>query len=91
MTAAGTRPLRRAGVQEGTGPHGEDDIEGRTRARINREKDGGLRWDTAALLKVMIDVWADVFGSTLGHFERSLVGELLEFRHKWAHAVVFVA
>lgn len=43
------------------------------------------KWDVAALLKLMWDVWNDVYGKTLGHAERSLVSELREVRKKWAH------
>jgi len=64
-------------------------VEERSRARIDREKDGSIRWDTAALLKTMIDTWNEVFAATLGRFERSLVSELLEFRHQWAHEKPF--
>ena len=42
-------------------------------------------WDAAALLKLMWDVWNDVFRDTLGHAERSLVSELRGWRNKWAH------
>ena len=42
-------------------------------------------WDSAALLSVMVYSWKDVFRKTLGHTERSLVGELLDWRNKWAH------
>lgn len=41
--------------------------------------------DCAALLKVIWDCWNDVFGKTLGYAERSLVSELRDTRHKWAH------
>ena len=81
----GLIPYAEREFKRAMGPKWAIDIESRSRARIDREKDGTIRWDTSALLKVMIDVWTDVFGSTLGHFERSLVSELLEFRHKWAH------
>ena len=42
-------------------------------------------WDAAALLKVMWEVWNDVFRYTLGRTERSLVQELREWRNRWAH------
>jgi predicted AAA+ superfamily ATPase len=47
------------------------------------------QWDVAALLKLMQDAWNDVFGTTLGRAERSLVQELREFRNKWAHQEPF--
>ncbi|MCY3923477.1 MAG: Swt1 family HEPN domain-containing protein [Chloroflexi bacterium] len=43
------------------------------------------KWDSAALLSLMVHAWGDVFRQTLGHTERSLVSELLEWRNKWAH------
>ena len=43
------------------------------------------QWDAAALLKVMWDVWNEVFRFTLGRTERSLVQELRDWRNKWAH------
>ena len=42
-------------------------------------------WDVAALLSLMVYSWQDVFRQTLGHTERSLVSELLEWRNGWAH------
>ena len=42
-------------------------------------------WDAAALLKLMWDIWNDVFRYTLGHTDRSLVSELRDWRNKWAH------
>jgi hypothetical protein len=33
------------------------------------------QWDAAGLLKLMWEVWNDVFGRTLGRAERSLVSE----------------
>jgi len=53
------------------------------------EKSGPHEWDTAALLKVMWESWNDVFATTLGRAERSLVSELLEVRNKWAHQKPF--
>jgi len=37
-------------------------------------------WDVAALLKVMWETWNDVFRSTLGQSERTLVSELRDAR-----------
>lgn len=42
-------------------------------------------WDVAALLKVMMATWKDVFKNILGPAERSFVSELLDHRNKWAH------
>jgi uncharacterized protein len=44
-----------------------------------------LTRDPYALLKAMIDQWHGVFKDTLGHMERSIVGELLTFRNRFAH------
>jgi len=46
-------------------------------------------WDVAALLKLMWEAWNDVFRTTLGHAERSLVSELRDCRNKWAHQEPF--
>ena len=42
-------------------------------------------WDVAALLKVVMATWKDVFKTILGPAERSFVSELLDHRNKWAH------
>lgn len=42
-------------------------------------------WDVSLLLKLMFDSWNDVFRNVLGFAERSLVGELREWRNQWAH------
>jgi len=46
-------------------------------------------WDVALLLKLMWDAWNEVFRSTLGYAERSLVSELRDWRNKWAHQEPF--
>ena len=46
-------------------------------------------WDIAALLKLMMATWREVFRITLGHAERSLISELLEWRNRWAHQKPF--
>jgi len=46
-------------------------------------------WDAAALLKLMWEAWNDVFRSTLGPGERSLLSELRDHRNKWAHQQSF--
>ncbi|MDE0200338.1 MAG: Swt1 family HEPN domain-containing protein [Caldilineaceae bacterium] len=48
-----------------------------------------LRMDCHALLKLMALSWNDAFVQTLGRAERSLVGELQEFRNSWAHQEPF--
>ncbi len=42
-------------------------------------------WDAAALLKLMVRVWEEVFRIPLGYAERNLVSELRTTRNKWAH------
>ena len=44
-----------------------------------------LAEDASALLILMCDQWHEVFKKTLGHAERSLVGELRDTRNRWAH------
>lgn len=46
-------------------------------------------WDAAGLLKLMWEVWTDVFIRTLGRAERSLVSELRDVRNQWAHQTPF--
>ncbi len=41
------------------------------------------KWDAGALLKAIAEFWQDVFKNTLGHAERSLVGELRDQRARW--------
>ncbi|NCC34953.1 MAG: ATP-binding protein, partial [Chloroflexia bacterium] len=47
------------------------------------------RLDASPLLRIMWEQWNSVFGKTLGHAERSLVSELRDTRHKWAHQEPF--
>jgi predicted AAA+ superfamily ATPase len=48
-----------------------------------------INWDTAAILKVLWDLWNAVFRNTLGRTERSLVSELRDIRNRWAHQTAF--
>ncbi len=43
------------------------------------------QWDAAGLLRLMTDVWREVFQDTLGHDGRRLASELRDWRNKWAH------
>jgi hypothetical protein len=52
-------------------------------------RDGAMQWDVANLLATMWENWNDVFRTTLGYAERSLVSELREWRNKWAHQEPF--
>jgi len=56
---------------------------------LPRRPDGGMDWEIQPLLQTMIRNWKDVFGKTLGHAERSLVGEVLDVRNRWAHQQSF--
>jgi len=56
--------------------------------RLNAKKPV-TEWDVSALLKLMWDSWNDVFRTTLGHAERSLLSEMREHRNKWAHQETF--
>ena len=47
--------------------------------------DGQINWDAHAVLTVLWDQWNSVFRHHLSPLERSLVGELREFRNRWAH------
>ncbi len=57
--------------------------------RPREESPGGksddFTWDAHSALTVMWDQWNAVFRQHLGHYERSLVSELREFRNRWAH------
>ncbi len=46
-------------------------------------------WDASGLLRLMWEVWKEVFRFTLGFTERSLVSELREWRNQWAHQETF--
>ena len=83
-------------LRNGLAPYVEREIRARSK-RVPMERirqfaddprlvDKPLReWDAAALLRLMTDVWRDVFQDTLGHSGRSLVSELRDFRNRWAH------
>jgi predicted AAA+ superfamily ATPase len=45
--------------------------------------------DAAALVKLMWEMWNEVFRKTLGHAERSLVSEIRNWRNSWAHQEIF--
>ena len=66
-----------------------NDVSYKMNRDLKRLPDGSYEWDTPSLLKAMMGNWRDIFGRTLGHFERSLVSELLETRNAWAHERTF--
>lgn len=65
----------------------------RTNLREQRHQvpgsDNAIHWDALALLTVMWEQWNTVFRRKLSPLERSLVGELREFRNRWAHRGAF--
>ena len=69
--------------------YGEKDAATRARSffRDNRlSTDGPIsNWEVLVLLNLMIYSWQDVFRQVLGPTERSIVGELRDWRNKWAH------
>ncbi len=67
-------------VRSATGSFRDD------RSRVSGDK---IDWDAHSLLTVMWDQWNTVFRNDLGHYERSLVSELREFRNRWAHQQEF--
>ena len=56
---------------------------------LRTAENGGIHWDTAAILNVMIDRWNQVFRRTLGPVERAHVSLLKDVRNKEAHDEVF--
>jgi len=42
-------------------------------------------WDVAGLLRLVWELWNEVFREVLGLSQRSLVSELREWRNRWAH------
>ncbi|KXB97414.1 MAG: hypothetical protein AA908_07065 [Chlorobi bacterium NICIL-2] len=89
-------------LREGLAPYVEREVQEAVRAgAVNMEtvrrfaEDPLLKnkliadWDAASLLKLMWESWNDVFRTTLGFAERSLVSELREWRNRWAHQVTF--
>ena len=83
-------------LRSGIAPFVEREIRARSRQvpieRIRRYADDPRladrpveQWDVSGLLRLMTDVWREVFQDTLGHSGRSLVSELREWRNRWAH------
>ncbi|BAY30860.1 ribonuclease III [Nostoc carneum NIES-2107] len=52
---------------------------------LRRKPEEILQEDVAAILKLMIKQWDQVFKKNLTNSERALISELLEVRNKWAH------
>ena len=51
--------------------------------------DGGINWDQQGLLKTMMFLWKEAFGTALGHQERAYVSELLDVRNRLSHNETF--
>ena len=53
---------------------------------LTSQPDGdAIRWDAHSTLMILWDHWNSVFRNRLTPLERSYVGELREFRNRWAH------
>lgn len=57
--------------------------------RLGQNREGNALNDVAATLVVMDRKWSDVFRKVLGRSERSLINEILDARHRWAHQETF--
>ncbi|MCK9524538.1 MAG: Swt1 family HEPN domain-containing protein [Limnochordia bacterium] len=53
------------------------------------QKKAFSEYDVAALFKIMLEAWNEVFRQVLGPAERSLVFELRDVRNSWAHQKPF--
>jgi len=85
----GLRPFIEREMRARLGEAWEEEV-GRTLTdtRLRAAKGDSLQ-DVAVQLVVMDRHWGAVFRWTLGKAERSLVNELLEVRHRWAHQEPF--
>lgn len=48
-------------------------------------------WDVAALLRVMVENWNEVFTNTLSRADRNVAFELRDHRNRWAHQEQFTS
>lgn len=69
------------------GQNWQEDAQVKREMRKNR--DGSRHWDVQGLLKVIPALWDNVFRYRLGPLEKAVVGELNEFRNRWAHDETF--
>ncbi len=88
---AGLRPYVERELRARVGKNWFTQISGDIRHGLGRDASGKIRWDSSALLQAMRNTWGYVFGQTLGHFERSLVHELITTRNNYAHDETFSA
>ncbi len=62
-----------------------DFIRNGPRSNAHLKEERIREWDVHVLLNLMQRRWRDVFADTLGRTERGFVGELQDWRNKWAH------
>ena len=86
----GLRPFVERECRAGMGDAWQDQLLAEIRG-LRTADGGGIHWDTAAILNVMIDRWNAVFRRTLGPVERAHVSLLKEVRNKEAHDEVFTS
>ncbi|MCC6750891.1 MAG: DUF499 domain-containing protein [Deltaproteobacteria bacterium] len=91
LLKAGMIPFVERELKRQLGPCWADDISHKQKRDLERSPDGRPKWDTQSVLKAMIDNWQEVFRQNLGQFERSLLGELLDTRNRWAHEEPFTS
>ncbi len=85
----GLKPFVEREMQSRLGEAWEREVESTLAdTRLKSNKGDSLR-DVAVQLVVMDRHWGAVFRWTLGKAERSLVNELLDVRHRWAHQEPF--
>ena len=85
---SGLLPFFESSLQEIYGSNWEEVARASFRGQSSIALQNG-KWDAYAVLSVMWDQWNAVFRHRLGIAERSLVGELREYRNRWAHQDVF--
>lgn len=86
----GLRPFLERELQARLGGHWRHEVEETlSDTRLRGGKGGEPLQDVAVQLVVMDRHWGAVFRYVLGKAERSLVNELLDVRHRWAHQEPF--
>ncbi len=81
----GLRPFIERELEAQHGKYWINEVTSRWRRDLVWQDDNTPHLDAAPLLKIMWEQWNATFRDTLGHAERSLVSELLEYRNRWAH------
>jgi uncharacterized protein len=85
---AGLEPFVERELRARIGGRWQDAVERGSRSELRR-RNGGIEWDTPALLGAMLGQWDDVFRYTLGPPQHSLVHEVRNVRNDWAHERAF--